>query len=122
MAHELSGQYIVLDISCMVGHFCPWCMPCALIGATAPLASSLFLLGEQPQKCMLWVPSLSALVSFTRTSKHNQVVRLPEASDQELQHLVEERKGEEEVGWKTEAGVADQRCSFVSRGKDLRKK
>lgn len=87
--------------------------------ATAPLASSLFLLGEQPQKCMLWVPSLSALVSFTRTSKHNQVARLPEASDQELQHLGEERKGEEEVGWKTEAGDADQRCSFISCGEDL---
>lgn len=42
---------------------------------------------------MLWVPSLSALVSFTRTSKHNQVVWLPEASDQELQHLGEEREG-----------------------------
>lgn len=68
-------------------------MLCVVIGATAPLASSLFLLGEQPQKCMLWVPSLSALVSFTRTSKHNQVARLPEASDQELQHLGEGRKG-----------------------------
>lgn len=106
----------------MVRHFCPWCVLCVVIGATAPLASSLFLLGEQPQKCMLWVLSLSALVSFTRTSKHNQVAWLPEASDQELQHLGEERKGEEGVGWKTEAGDADQRCSFISCGKDLRKK
>lgn len=62
---------------------------------------------------MLWVLSLSALVSFTRTSKHNQVVRLPEASDQERQHLGGERKGEQKAGWKTEAGDADQRCSFI---------
>lgn len=68
---------------------------------------------------MLWVLSLSALVSFTRTSKHNQVARVPGAP---LRRGAAALRREEEEGGEGWMGRVDKRCPIASFGQNLNSK
>lgn len=95
---------------CVYIHYCI-CVNCA-DSSYSKHSSFLLCLPTPPPPCMLWVFSLSALVSFTRTSKHNQVVWIPEAPGWEL--VLGAGEGWGGVGW----GWGAKRR--VSRNRDMR--